>query len=162
MGRKKKSTENEGFKILGLFDHVKHIREVQSEDYYTSLSDLDKKSFNKYMILRVLSMDSSIIQEISFVSKYINQLTEEALYKTCISIIPKSNHYCPYIKSKSQSKIQSELLELVKLRFQCSLTEARDYCKLLFGMKDGKSELVKLCESFGKTTKEIDKFLSYE
>ena len=54
----------------GLFDHINHIREVKNKDYYKSLSEEEKKSFNKYMIIRFLSMDVDIIEDVSFVSKY--------------------------------------------------------------------------------------------
>jgi hypothetical protein len=54
MPRKKKSTTEE--KNKGLFDHINHIRRDKSADYYSSLNETEKKSFNHYMIVRCLSM----------------------------------------------------------------------------------------------------------
>jgi len=67
-GRKRKppaedeTTKSE--KALGLFDHVKAIRAVQDPNYYDNLSEADRKSFNHFMILRALSMDENIVEEI--------------------------------------------------------------------------------------------------
>ena len=61
MKSKKKTTE-ETIKVKGLFDHINHIREVKTPDYYNTLSDAEKTSFNKYMIVRFLSMDPDLVE----------------------------------------------------------------------------------------------------
>ena len=46
-----KTSENEkpiSTKSKSLFDHINHIREVKSPNYFDTLSDGDLKSFNKY------------------------------------------------------------------------------------------------------------------
>ena len=65
---KKKLIESENSdapKKKSLFDHVKHIRQVQDPNYYKELSSEDKKSFNHFMILRALSMDADIVEDMA-------------------------------------------------------------------------------------------------
>ena len=68
--KSKKKTAEDTIKVKGLFDHINHIREVKNPDYYNTLSDVEKTSFNKYMIVRFLSMDPDLVEEMAFISKY--------------------------------------------------------------------------------------------
>ena len=39
-----------------LFDHIKQITDVQNPNYWSDISDEDKKSWSNYMVNRFLSM----------------------------------------------------------------------------------------------------------
>lgn len=157
MKRKEKLTlEKIGVKSRGLFDHVKHIRQVQSPNYYDTLNETEQKSFNKYMILRVLSMDKNVIEEISYISKYMEVLPEKQLYKLLIKCIPKDYGFYPYIK-KSTKEPNNTVIECICNKFKIGNKDAVDYYKLLISNESGINELISLVEGFGFSQTEIEK-----
>lgn len=155
---KLKKKIEETLKTKSLFDHVKHIRQTQSVDYYDTLSDADRKTFNKYMILRVLSMDKTIIEEISYVSKYFEVLPEKQFYKLLIGVLPKSYGFHPYIKS-SAKPVNETILNCLTTYFKVGNRDATDYYNILISHDDGISTLINLIKDHGYTEKEIEKLL---
>jgi len=153
MKRKETST-----KSRGLFDHVKHIREIQDPNYYDSLSEDERKSFNKFMLLRALSMDSTVVEDMSYVSKYFSIIPEKQFYQPLITLIPKSRKFSLWIKSKKQ-KVNQTLLNLLSKYYEVGSSEAEDYCTILLKDEKGLSAIVNICKLFGKTDQEIEKLL---
>lgn len=152
-----KKTENK-IKSKGLFDHINHIRKIQSEDYYDNLKESDQKTFNVYMILRILSMDKSLIDEMSFLSKYIDIIPKKQFYKLCISIIPKSNKYFKYIKNNN--KLSNDILiDCICDKFKIGKKDSIDYCNVLSSMDSGIFELKNILTDYGYSEKEIKKIL---
>lgn len=148
-------------KALGLFDHINHIRKVQSEDYYDNLSDADRKSFNHFMILRMLSMDRSSIDSISSIAKYQTTIPSRNFYSLCTAVTNKSNFYFPYIKSSAKS-FDTKLVELIAKKFEVSMTEAKEYCLIYMKNETGINELRSICKGYGLTDKEVDQIMKYE
>lgn len=155
MKSKKKTTE-ETIKVKGLFDHVKHIRQTQDPDYYDSLSESDRKTFSKYMILRVLSMDKTIIEEISYISKYFEVLPEKQFYKLLINALPKSYGFSPYIKSTKKA-VNETILNCLCSYFNVGTKDATDYYNILISHEEGLTKLIELIKSHGYTEKETEK-----
>lgn len=143
-------------KTRGLFDHVNHIREVKSKDYYKSLSDAEKNTFNKYMLLRVLSMDSDIIEEMAFISKYFQTIPNEQFYELLIEVVPKGRRFSKYIK-KSTVNINETILTCICDKFKIGQKDAIDYYNVFVADEKGTKELVNLIEGFGYNQKEIEK-----
>lgn len=155
---KSKKKIEEGPKTKSLFDHVKHIRQTQSVDYYDTLSESDRKTFNKYMILRVISMDKSVIEEISYVSKYFEVLPEKQFYKLLIGVLPKSYGFHPYIKGSSKP-VNETILNCLCSYFKVGKRDATDYYKILISHDDGILKLVDLIKDHGYTEQEVEKLL---
>ncbi len=141
-----------------IFDHVKHIRSQQSPNYYTDLSELDRKTFNVYMILRILSMDPSIIDEISYLTKYIEVLPAKEYYKILISIIPKGSRYYKYIK-KSDKSPNSNILESISNTYNIGYKDSIDYYNILNSTDNGVAELKNILKNYAFSDKEIKKIL---
>lgn len=154
MSRKK--TTGESIKTRGLFDHVNHIREVKSPDYYTSLTDVEKNTFNKYMLLRVLSMDAEIIEDIAFISKYFQTIPNDQFYKLLIEVVPKGRRFSKYIK-KSTDNANETIIKCICDKFKIGQKDANDYYNVFMTDEKGIKELVNLIEGFGYTEKEIEK-----
>lgn len=152
--RQKKTTEEKS-KSRGLFDHVKHIREIKNPDYYRSLTDEERKTFNKYMLLRVLSMDDSIVEEMSFVSKYFQTIPNEQFYKLLIDVVPKSRKFSKYIKGNVES-INKTILECIRKKFEIGEKDATDYYKVFISSEKGIKDLISLLEGYGYTEKEVE------
>lgn len=148
-------------KALGLFDHVNHIRKIQSIDYYDNLSDADKKSFNHFMILKILSMDKSSIDSISSISKYQSIIPSRNFYLLCTAVTNQTNTYFPYIKSTTKF-FSDKLIEFISKKFEVSTSEAKEYCKIYMKDEAGVNELRLICKGYGLTDKEVNQTLKHE
>lgn len=153
---KQKKKEGEKIKSRGLFDHINHIREIKDPNYYNSLTDEEKKTFSKYMLLRFLSMDSDIIDEIAFISKYFEVIPNEQFYKLLIEIVPKGRKFCKYVK-KSGETINETILNCICNKFSIGEKDASHYYDILISTENGTKELISLIEDFGYSEKEIEK-----
>lgn len=152
---KKKTDVSDGPKKKTLFDHVNHIRKIQDPNYYLNLSEEDRKSFNHFMILRALSMDESIVEDMAQLYQVFDKIPSPQFYQLIVAFVPKSNHYHQWIKSKVMHH-DKKLLELVGKRFKISKYQANDYVNLLLRTEDGQGELVSICKSFGLEDREVE------
>lgn len=157
--RKKK--EEGTIKGIGLFDHIKHVRTVQDPDYFKSLTDLDKKSFNHFMILKALSMNPDILEEVSTLFKYFDKIPSPQFYQLMIGGIIPPDHpkkFYPWVKSKKKP-FSDKLIELISTYFEISSKEAIENATLLSSTEKGRLELVEICKNYGLTEKEIESAL---
>lgn len=142
----KKSNRNNKSKTV--FDHVNHIRKIQDKSYYSNLSETDKRTFNCYMILRILSMDNTNIEMISIVSKYLDILSPNEFYLLLINLLPKSNKYHKYIKS-SVENIDTKIIECICNLFEIGKRDAIDYYNTIMSMENGNIEIKRILNKFG-------------
>lgn len=151
-GRKKAEPSVKG---IGLFDHIKHIRSIQDPDYFKNLTDLDKKSFNHFMILKALSMNPAVLDEVSTMFKYFDKIPSPQFYQLLIGLIPPDKKFYPWVKAK-KLPYSNELLELVARYFEISKKEAGEYATMLCSSEKGRKTLEQLCRDFGLTDKEVE------
>lgn len=151
----KKKTNSDAPKKKTLFDHVKHIRQVQDPGYYINLSEEDRKSFNHFMIIRALSMDEYLVEDMAQLYQFFDKIPSPQFYQLLIALVPKSNRFYPWVKSKVM-KHDKKLLELVARRFKVSKHQANDYVNILLRTEEGQGELVNICKSFGMDDKEVE------
>ena len=156
--KKRTTSKTNGIKKKSFFDHVNHIRKDQSPMYYTTLSDDDKKSFNHFMILRALSMDADIVEEMAELYAIFDKIPSAQFYQLLIAIVPKSTKFYPWVKSK-KFKHHKELLKIFSERFNISMYQSNDYMNLLLRSNNGKAELEMILQSTGLSEKEINKLL---
>lgn len=142
-------------KRKSLFDHVKQIREVKDPNYYNNLSEDDRKSFNHFMIVRALSMDASIVEEMAQLYQLFDKIPSAQFYTLLVALVPQDRRFYPWIKSKKM-RHKKELLELVAKRFGISKFEANDAVNLLLRTEEGQGELVNICRAFGLGEEEIE------
>lgn len=154
--RLKKKSENDDIpKKKSLFDHVKAIRQTQDPNYYTNLSEEDKKSFNHFMILRALSMDASIVEDMAQMYQVLDRIPSPQFYQLLIAIVPKSYQYYPWVKTKVM-KHNKLLLDYVAKRFKISKHQANEYINILLRTEAGQGELVAILKTFGLEDKEVE------
>lgn len=153
-----KKTDKDTVKTRGLFDHINHIREVKDPNYYESLSESDRKSFNKYMIIRILSMDRTLIEEMAIVSKYFDIIPDEQFYKVLIDIVPKGRKFCKYIKNTTES-VDKTVLKCICDNYKISERDATDYYFILMSTDVGMVELKSLICNHGFSEKETESML---
>lgn len=154
-GRKKKEEGAE--KSLGLFDHLKHIRTVQDPEYYDLLTEVEKKSFTPFQLLRGLSMNPELLDNVATMYKYFDKVPKNSLYKLFIGgMIPleRPGSFHPWVKSK-KFPVSEKIIELISTYFEISTQEAKDYAKLLLFKPNGLKELEEFCHDYGWMEKEI-------
>lgn len=159
MGRPRKDKDLT-IKSKTLFDHINQIRNVKNVNYFETLTESDKKTFNHYMICRFLSMDQNCIEEVAYLCKVFDKMDSPTFYKLSCALIP-STKFTPYIKSKNV-KFDKQLLEFVSRKFEISTTTAAEYCYVYTSIPNGIEELKKICSGFGMRDKDIDKILTTE
>lgn len=143
-----KTKSNQKNKSKSLFDHVNHIKKVQDKSYYKNLSESDKKTFNCYMIFRVLSMDPDNIEVLSIISKYLEYLPENEFYLLTIHLIEKSNKFYKYIKPATES-IDERIIECLCKKFEVGKKDAIDFYHVICSMKNKNIELTRLLNQYG-------------
>lgn len=156
VSKRKSNATPEGPKRRSLFDHVKHIRQVQDPNYYVNLSEDDRKSFNHFMIVRALSMDEEILETMAQLYQIFDKIPPAQFYQLLIALVPKSMRFYPWVKSKKM-KHNKELLGLVAKRFQVARYQANEYVNILLRSEEGQAELVNICKAFGLEDKEVEK-----
>ncbi len=107
------------------------------------------------MILRALSMDSSIVEEIAQLYQVFDKIPSAQFYQLLVALVPKDMRFYPWIKSRKM-KHNKQLLELVAKRFRVAKYEANDYINLLLRTEEGQGELVNICKAFGLEDKEVE------
>lgn len=147
-------------KGLGLFDHVKHIKEVRDPDYFKNLSDLDRKTFSHFMILRALSMNPALCDDVSGLYKYFDIIPPAQFYTVLSTILPRDRTFYKWVKATKKHKFSNKLIELVAQRFEVSRKEAIDYVSILSDTKEGIKILIDICKGWGLTDKEIDNVMN--
>lgn len=159
--KEKKPKEDGGIKTKSLWDHMKHIYEVQDPNYYVNLSESDKKSFSVYMVNRFLSMNSDWIENIDYLQRFLS-IDAGLYYRLVISIIPKGKYYFPYIKSVSDSsKYTTSLIKLFSDHFEVSSREARVYLDIINMYPDGRNQVLKICKLYGLEEATVKEMCEY-
>lgn len=155
--RKSRKKKEEGtIKGIGLFDHIKHIRTIQDPDYFKNLTELDKKTFSHFMILKALSMNPTLLSDISDLFKYFDKVPSPQFYQLLIGLIPIDRNFYPWVKPP-KSQVSESVVELISKYFEISKLEAKDYALLLLTKPDGIKELENFCRDYGMDDREIEK-----
>jgi hypothetical protein len=140
-------------KAKSLFDHLGGI--TYKKDKWESLSEVDRKSFDMYMVNRFLSMNLDYIEFVNEIQQYTNgQLKSRELYKVYSDVLPKKKSFDKYIKSKSESKWDKHVVTYLCKYFKLSSREIEDYLEILTI-----DEVKLIIQKFGVDKKEIDKWL---
>tara|TARA_R110000822_G_scaffold3419_1_gene15082 strand:- start:892 stop:1299 length:408 start_codon:yes stop_codon:yes gene_type:complete len=118
---------------------------------WSSFTEKDQESFNRYMINRFISMKEDYIDIVNLVQKY--PLSNVALYNFYCKTIPKSKSFFRYIKPK-KSMVNEELISILAKRFQLSKREIKDNYHLI-----GKDLAKNILLNIGIDEKQIKKLL---
>jgi len=139
-----------------LFDHLSHINEIQDKNYFDTLNDADKRTFDLYMINRFLSMDPDLIEIINEIQPNTTgcQLDKELAYKLYIEILPKKRRYLKYIKPRVEEKYDKEVIDILKEYFNVSRREVSDYIVIL-EQQGKKYEILDILRKYGYDDKDF-------
>lgn len=114
------------------------------------------------MILRGLSMNPDLLDDISVLYRYFDKIPSKQFYLLLISLIPPEHPkaFHPWIKAKKRHKHSDGLIDLVSRKFEISPQESIDYANILSQTEAGKKELFAICQGFGLTDKEVETLMS--
>jgi len=96
---------------------------------WKDLNDIEKESFNSYMINKYISMYPEYV-ELANLTQTIPYHEKEKIYNIYLNVLPKKNVYLKYIKS-SKKDISNELIDKLSFYFDISKREIREYLPLL-------------------------------
>jgi clamp loader A subunit len=140
-----------------LFEHLNAVFTNQSKNYFDSLEDSDKKSFNVYMINRLVSMAPDFLEIAAQFARYFEVVGPRETYLFYSQALPKGKRFDKYIKADKSDKYEPWLIETVARFFSVSEAEAINYCQIFYQTPAGKADLKRLCEKFGIDPKHIKK-----
>lgn len=152
-----------GVSIMGiekaktLFDHLNAITSKQDPNYWSTLSESDKKSWSNYMILRFLSMEPEWVAVISEIQPVVQTLQPEQLYKVLIGIIPKGRKFLKYVKGNKKEEYEDWLISLISNFYMVNDETATTYARILYSSDTGRDAIRQLCEYYGTDPKKIKK-----
>ena len=148
-----KKSENT-VKAKSIFQHLSGIKE--KKESWTSLSDMDKKSFSPFIINRWLSMNMDLLPIVNILQKYtIGFLSARDVYKVYLDFLPKKKTFDKYIKGSKSSKYNKDVLEYLSKWYGVSQREVTDYLEIL-----SKDDVINILMKYGLTEKESKKVLS--
>ena len=140
-------------KAKTIFQHLSGIKE--KKESWTSLSDMDKKSFSPFIINRWLSMNLDLLPIVNILQKYtIGFLSARDVYKVYLDFLPKKKTFDKYIKGSKSSKYNKDVLEYLSKWYGVSQREVTDYLEIL-----SKDDVINILMKYGLTEKESKKLL---
>jgi hypothetical protein len=110
-----------------LFDYLKDICYYKKGDLGDSDSEL--RNFDKYMILKYLSMDRGYLEIVDIINQYQERYTKKQLYDVLLFIIPKSQKYLKYPKLEKEV-FKDKDINILTTYFQCSQKEVIEWLRL--------------------------------
>ena len=140
-------------KKKSLFDHIKEVTSVQKSNYWETLSDDDKKTWNNYMIHRFLSMKMEWVELVNELQKY--NLQPKELYKLYTNVLPKGKQWLKYTKGRNQMEYPNWLINIVANQEEISKNEAVEHIGMLMLTEGGMLELGQLAQKWGVEPKKI-------
>ena len=134
---------------MTIFDWLNEIS--YNKTPWSSFTEKDQESFNRYMINRFISMKSNYIDIVNLVQKY--PLSDMNLYNFYCKTIPKKKTFFRYIKPK-KDKMNDLLVSILAQDFNISKREIKDNQHLL-----GKDIFRDVLQKRGIDEKQIKKLL---
>ena len=134
---------------MTLFDWVNEVKTKKRK--WDSFSDVDKKTFNPYMIHRFLSMNQNYIELVNDFQKYWT-LEPRDVYKWYCDVLPIKRSFDKYIKAKKVETYPNWVIDILCKYFNESKNHISEYLYLI-----AQDELKTILEMYGTEPKEIKK-----
>lgn len=132
------------------FDFIKIL--TTEKVPWQSLSAPDKKSFNPYMVNRILSMNPEWIDLVNYIQIH-PKIPAPQVFSIYSGLLPNRFYSGKYIK-KIKKESNPDMLRFLAKHFSVSQREAEQYLRIL-----SKETVGHLLAGYGYTDKEIKKFM---
>jgi hypothetical protein len=107
-------------------------------------TEAGKQAFVPFLIIKILSMDTTICPLLNTIQQYMSVLSKEQLYVMLLDMVPKDKGFYKYIKNAETEEVS--YLNYVTKYFQCSKKEAKEYADLLG--KEWTQKFINKCGDF--------------
>ena len=137
--------------MRSLSSHIKHITEVQNIDYYDTLTDEEKKNFDKstFFIFEKLGLCMELLPILVKYKSVLKGEKGKRLYTALIEVIPKGTYAYKQINKAKIKKYSPIMVDLIVNEYQCSILNAEDYIEVLEGIGKYEEELERLKANYG-------------
>lgn len=137
--------------MKSLASHIKHITEIQNEDYYDLLTDKEKEGFDKstFFIWEKLGLCMDLIPIINKYKTDLRFIKGRRLYIALIEIIPKGKYEFKQLKKRKVTIYNPIMVDLMVNEYQCSTYIAKEYIEVLKGIDMYDSEFERLKVKYG-------------
>jgi hypothetical protein len=109
-----------------IFDHINNITINKIEWKY--LPEEDRKTWNSYMVNRILSMNREYIDIVNFVQQF--NWSNEHVYTFYLKALPQKKHYNKFIKPREKS-IDRKILKAIAMYNEISEKDAIEIANTL-------------------------------
>jgi hypothetical protein len=100
-------------------------------------------------------MNPDWIEWMADVQPYIQSLPNEYFYRFFIDMIPPKKYYLKYIKGKKANDYEDWIVDLVVKEYGCSTKHANEYLDILYSTRDGREQILSICQKYGTDKKLI-------
>ena len=142
-----------------LFDHLSAIYTDQSVNYYDTLSVEDRKTYNVYMISRLVSMNMEYVEVVNEFQKHWDSVKDRESYLFYSQLLPRGRQWNKYIKPKNEKdkKYEEWVIKLLANYFSVSELEAEMYFDTYMAKPEGRTRLKEIFEIHGIEPRKIKK-----
>ncbi len=144
-------------KKSSMFDHLNAIYADQSIDYYDRLSVENRKSYNIWMLNRLISMNPDQVAWVNMFQSHWQALGPRESYLFYSQLFPRRRQFNKYIKPKKEAKILDWVVTLVAQYHKINAAEATDGIEIMLATPEGKDALREILEAFGTDPKQVKK-----
>ena len=74
----------------------------------------------------------------------------------------RNNKLNKFDKFDGKNRFSDEFYQLLAKWFECSSSEAEEYCEILIQSEGGLKEMVNICKAYGLTDGEVEKLMGNE
>jgi hypothetical protein len=124
-------------KPVTLFDHVNALNYGKSRDYFSKLSEKDKKTWSSFMVTKFLSMDKDNVLWCDIAGTFQQQLDNERYYKLLTILLPRAPKKLQWLGEKKSDKSQDKslydkhIVAIQRAYGGITVREAKEYYSLL-------------------------------
>ncbi len=137
--------------MKSLSSHIKHITEIQNEDYYDTLTEEEKENFDKstFFIFEKLGLSMDLIPILNKYKSVLKGVRGKSLYTALIEVIPKGIYTYKQIKKGKVKRYNPIMVDFMVKEYQCSTNTAKEYIEVLEGIGRYDAELERLKSKYG-------------
>jgi hypothetical protein len=136
--------------IKTLFQWLEEITVKKSPPSH--FTDDSWNSFTPFLIHRYISMNQGYVEIANLLQK-MDPTNKVAIYLAYSQLLPKKKLWLKYIKNQNKTTLK-ETPNLISKYFECSISEAKDYIKIL-----PKEKIQSIFENMGLDGKELKKLI---
>jgi len=110
---------------MDIFNHLENLTQLKKEADFSN--DEIKKSYQKYMINRFISMCEFFVPVVNEINRY--DIPESVHYNYYLNILPKRKYFFNYIKKKKE--LDESEKKYIAHYFEVGMKEAENYINIL-------------------------------